>query len=176
MRKYTVEDVMAVNPCENDYPRKRIEQLFAGQDYLTLDDLPKLDIPDEHKLWVLIRFVLDDRQRRLFAADRDERALLREMDNGFQPNPRSWKAIDVARDFAEGKASREELMAAARDAQEAAEWAYERAKKRGSSRAARAAAATWGFAAPAGEDELKWQLERAMEYAREEGTTAHTSA
>ena len=190
MRRYTVNNVMAANPCKNNYPRKRIEQLFAGQDYLTLDDLPELDIPDKDKLWTLINVVSDDRQRRLLAADCAERALLREREAGREPDPRSWRATDVARKFAEGQASHEELMAAGAaanaamvdacsdaDASEVPEM-VDAAWAAWAAMAADAAASAWIFAADstARRDELKWQLERAMEYAREEGTTAPESA
>lgn len=56
----------------------------------------------------------------MWACDCAERALLRERSKGREPNERSWKAIEVTRCFLLGRASREELRAAARDAYAAA--------------------------------------------------------
>ena len=76
----------------------------------------------------------NDRTARLFACDCAERAL--SLTNN--PDPRSVNAIRVARLFADGKASPEEL-AAARDAARDAAWA-------------------------AGDAEREWQTARLMEY------------
>ena len=49
---------------------------------------------------------------RLFACDCAERALTAEREAGREPDKRSWTAIEVARRFAEGNATLEELSAA----------------------------------------------------------------
>lgn len=59
-----------------------------------------------------------DRELRLFACDCAERALQRERDAGLEPDHRSWRAIAVARSFANGEASSRDLAAAS-----AAAWA-----------------------------------------------------
>jgi hypothetical protein len=49
---------------------------------------------------------------RHFACDCAERALLRERANGHEPDPRSWRAVEVSRAYACGEASAEDLTAA----------------------------------------------------------------
>ena len=53
------------------------------------------------------------RTQRLFAADCAERALERERAAGREPHPDSWRAIAVARRYANSKATPQELAAAA---------------------------------------------------------------
>ena len=76
-----------------------------------------------HESVRLVRRVttLDDRALRLFAADCAERAL----SLADEPDPRSVEAIRVARLFAKGEASRDELAAAWAAARDAA-WAAAR--------------------------------------------------
>ena len=50
---------------------------------------------------------------RIFACDCAERALLREREAGREPDPSTWDALRVARLYADGKASKGELMDAA---------------------------------------------------------------
>jgi len=83
---------------------------------------------------------ISERECRLFAADVAERLLLAEREAGREPDVRSWKAVEVARAYAVGKATDEELLAAARAAAQAtAVWAA----------GAAAAAAAWAAAASA---------------------------
>lgn len=49
---------------------------------------------------------------RLWGCDCAERALLRERERGREPDPRCWTAIEVARRYVCGEATREELAAA----------------------------------------------------------------
>ena len=53
-----------------------------------------------------------DAALRHFACDCAEAALLGERKAGREPDPRSWAAIEVARRFADGEATKEELAAA----------------------------------------------------------------
>jgi len=63
------------------------------------------------------------RTQRLFAADCAERALERERAAGREPHPDSWRAIAVARRYANSKATPQELAAAAANAVHAAAYA-----------------------------------------------------
>ena len=85
----------------------------------------------------------NERTARLFAVDCATRALNREKKAGRTPDKRSYEALKVARRFANGDASVDELAAAG-----AATWD-----------AARAAA--WDAAGAA---ERRWQTKRLMEY------------
>ena len=128
---------------------------------------------------------------RLFAADCAERALKRERKAGREPDARSWEAVRVARAFARGEATSEDL-AAAWDAAGATAWATARvttgatagAAARAAARvtawdaagdAARAAAraAAWDAArdaaratarAAARAADRRWQIKRLTEY------------
>ena len=62
----------------------------------------------------------NDTTARLFAADCAEAALLGGRACGREPDPRSWAAVDVARRFARGEATRAELTAASDAARDAA--------------------------------------------------------
>ena len=53
-----------------------------------------------------------EHQLRLWGCDCAERALLRERDHGREPDARSWAAIEVARAYSAGEATREDLTAA----------------------------------------------------------------
>ena len=55
---------------------------------------------------------LTPRVLRLFACDCAERALRRERRQGREPDKRSWGAVRIARLFADGKATKQELAAA----------------------------------------------------------------
>ena len=113
---------------------------------------------------------------RIFACDCTERSLLREREAGREPDPRSWKAIEVARRFAVGEATSEELeeaSAAAWTATWAATWAA-----RAASWAAEAAAwaASWAAEAAAAraaardaarDAEVEWQKDHLMTLLKE---------
>ena len=120
----------------------------------------------------------NERTARLFACDCAERALKK---YGKNPDPRSLEAVQVARRFSNGKATRRELnaardaaWAAARDAAWDAAGAA-RAAARDAAGAARDAAwdaardAAWDAAGAAAWDaawdaEYKWQTKRLLEY------------
>ncbi len=105
---------------------------------------------------------------REWACDCAERALNREREKGREPDPRSWEAIAVARRYAKGEATKEELDAAwdaakdaARDAAWAAAWDAAWAAARDAAKAA-AKAAAWDAAWAAARDaakaaEIEWQ-------------------
>ena len=131
--KITTDMIMAARPCPN-YPRERVEELVG--DGLEPREIAALNIPAEDRLWAMIYVVLDDRRRRLLACDCAERALAREGAAGHEPDARSWAAVQMARRYARGEATRAELDAAM----------------------AAAMAAAW-YA------EREWQVARALEYA-----------
>lgn len=92
-----------------------------GPERLTAVDVLKHEAATvEDRLWIVLREeALPERVLRLFAVGCAERALLGERAAGREPDLRSWAAIDVARRFAHGEATADELdaaMAAALDA------------------------------------------------------------
>jgi len=52
MKRYTVDDIMALRPC-SEYTRSRVEELWAGRDGLTAREIAALDIPIKDRTWVL---------------------------------------------------------------------------------------------------------------------------
>ena len=89
------------------------------------------------------------RTQRLFAADCAERALERERAAGREPHPDSWRAIAVARRYANSKATPQELAAAAANAVHAAAYANAAADAAAYAATAAYAAAAAAAAAPA---------------------------
>jgi len=117
----TVEQIMALGPCYSD---DRVRALLpSGQ--CTIREIIDAPIPWMDRLWVLVRVIDDGRMWRLWACDCAERALIREREAGSEPDARSWRAIEVARAYAMGEATEEELAAAW-----AAAWVAERAAAR----------------------------------------------
>ena len=157
MKRITVDLVMSFNPC---YDREHVKDLFGGKKWMMPLTVLKLDtVSHEDKIWLLCRSdFLDDKQLRLFACDCAERVLpIFEKECPEDNRPR--KAIEVARLFADGEATHEEL-----DAARAAAWAAARAAARAASWAA-AWAASYAAAWAA---EEKWQLGRLAHYLRGE--------
>jgi hypothetical protein len=115
MKHVTVSDIMDARPC-SDYPRSRVDKLWAGRESLTPREIAALEIQVQDRLWALIKCCLDGRQRRLFACECAERALTL-IDN---PDPRSVEAIRVARAYAVGEATDQQLAAARAEAWDAA--------------------------------------------------------
>ena len=71
------------------------------------------DVPDADRLWTVLRLdLIDARTLRLFACDCAERTLDRRRAAGREPDPRSMEAVRVARLYADGKATADELGAA----------------------------------------------------------------
>jgi hypothetical protein len=164
--KKTVSDIMAAEQCD-DYTREVVAEVV--EDEITAEQCAALDIPIEDRLWAIIYVWLDDRQRRLLACDCAERALLRERAAGREPDERSWNVVRVARAYARGGATDEELAAAwyaAGDASGAA-WSaawYAAGDASGAAAWHAASAAAWAAAAA----ERQWQLSRALAYVLEE--------
>ena len=135
------------NAC---YPKSRLAELYdrphTPLDVLTRDDGEWATVSARDRLWTVLREgVLPDRTLRLFACECATRALNRERAAGKEPDARSWNAIDVARQHADGQASDQGLAAAwaaARAAALVAAWAAARDAAWAAARAA-AWAAAW---------------------------------
>ncbi len=120
MSKATVKQVLSWHPCE-DYTKERIEKLWDGREALSGLEILGLDIPVEDRFWALFRnHFFSDRELRLMACDFAESVLYLYTGDSNAPA----EAIRIARLFAEGKATREELDAAYVAARAAARVAY----------------------------------------------------
>ncbi len=56
MRGYTVDEIMATQPCAN-YPRERVEALWGGRESLTVAEIATLGIPVKDRLYQVIRLL-----------------------------------------------------------------------------------------------------------------------
>ena len=110
------EQILALTPCDRavtQYDAQISQGYNSWIDCLKDESIEPLD-----RIWVGIRALPDDRQKRLFACWCAEQAL-----NQIHPSKwdeRSLNAIKVARDFANGKVNTLELQTARRAAASAA--------------------------------------------------------
>ena len=108
MKRVTFEDVMKWKPCF-DYPRERIEELFAGRETLGWREILALGLPAKDLLWVFLRpEFLSERRLHLLACDFAERALLL-IPEGLRGI--AEESIRVKRLWVDGEATDEELAA-----------------------------------------------------------------
>ena len=159
---FTVGLVMSWQPCE-EYPRKRVEELFAGRESLTSQEVAALDIPAADRLWVLLREeIIPAEVLHELACEFAERALLRERDAGREPDPVYWKAIEAKRTWLRGEIDDERLKLA-----RAATWCAPptaaRSAAEASAMAAARAAAWHATSGAANASECEWQLTRVLE-------------
>jgi hypothetical protein len=103
--------IMSLYPCP-EWPEDRVREAVPKRiplvEFLRAEHIPAVD-----RLWVALhRELLSDRLMRLFACDCAERALQHEREDGREPDPRSLAAVAVARRYAVGEATDEELEAA----------------------------------------------------------------
>ena len=59
MLTVSIADVLSFNPCESE-SAARMEELFAGRERISALDILAMDIPDEHKYWLILRPELID--------------------------------------------------------------------------------------------------------------------
>jgi len=148
MKRYTIKDILAWNPCER-YTEESLRKMMGWKKSVSLIEILVANILlDEDAVWAACK-AMSDRQRRHFACDCAESVL------HLSNDPRSSEAVRVARLYADGRATDDELAAAwaaardaARDAARAAAWAAAWAAASAAARAARAAAwdAAWDAA------------------------------
>ena len=120
----TLEEELSWGPCY-EYDEDRIKKLIGERPGLTALDVLDLDIPREDKLWTILHEgVLPERVFREMACRFAEEALpiweewAKENRKEHLDAPR--KAVDVARQFSIGQATREEMAAAYSAARSAA--------------------------------------------------------
>ena len=120
MKSQTISDLRKHGPCYD--PDRYLPENWQG----TAVDLLRLDAcPAKNRIWMVTRLGLffTDKQLRLFACDCAERALKLIK----TPDERSVEAVKIAKRYAEGKATKDELKAyAAYAAAVDADAAYER--------------------------------------------------
>lgn len=164
----TVEDFVNVGAC---YSRELIEELYAGREALSALNILELDIPDEDKLWAVLREkLIPERTLHLLAVEFARAALVREREADRDPDDQCWRALDVKLAWLDGRASDEEL-----DAANAAAWAAARAA-RDAANAADAAAWAAAMAAANAADAATWAATDAANAAGAAANATNTAA
>ena len=115
MKVYTVADIQALGPCSNHNPLTYVDITWSGT---VIDILNCTQVSVVNRLWVVYR-LLDDKTLRLFAIACARRALT----SVVNPDIRSIEACNIAEKYANGEATKDELMDAAKHAGAAAEHA-----------------------------------------------------
>ena len=162
----TIADVLSWYPCDH-YDEHRIRELATGRESFTALDVLTLDIPIQDRFWVVLRpELIDERTLHLFMCDCAEHVLpLFEREHPDDDRPR--RAIEIARRYARGEATRAELAAASSAAWDAAYAAAWDAASAASAAACAARDAAWDASAAAcaaaSAAEIKWQLDRLVE-------------
>ena len=117
MRTVTVEQFLAFNPCYGEERIRRIAERTVKTEFTALDILAIPRIPNEDRLWAVLREELIDAPiLHEFACRCAERALAM-VDN---PDPRSVTAIEAKRAWLRGEITDNELAAASAAARAAA--------------------------------------------------------
>jgi len=104
MKVYTVADIQALRPCSNHNPLIYVDIAWSGT---VIDILKCTQVSVVNRLWVVYR-LLDDKTLRLFAVACARRALT----SVVNPDIRSTEACNIAEKYANGEATKDELMAA----------------------------------------------------------------
>ena len=159
LKYITLKQLFSWSPC-GEWTEQRILHVTGGRRRLSpLEICDLAGVSARDKLWVLLREkILTEHELRLFACWCADRALRAETKAGRNPDKRSCAAVQIARAFAHGKATTDQLAEAesaawtvvklaestarestARSAESAA-WAARSAAARTAERAARLAA------------------------------------
>ena len=110
--KFTIAQIHALRPCNmapgEKYSRENLKKLFGGNSIDALKFLD-LDIPEEDRLWVILRLdFLPDNRKRLLAADFAER-VLPIYEKKYPGRTAIRDCIRGVRDFVVGKITRVQL-------------------------------------------------------------------
>ena len=102
----THDQIRAWRAC---WPPEHLTKVLSRHEIWTPELIAaQQDVPAEHRLWAVLR-CCSDRQQRLLACQWAERALLRERTAGIEPRASVWTALEVARRYATGEATAQEL-------------------------------------------------------------------
>ena len=114
MKSQTISDLRKHDPCYD--PTRFLPEDWSGT---AVDILKIRTYPAADRIWMVTRpgLFYSDKQLRIFACNCADRALARVKN----PDQRSLDAVKIAKRYAEGKATKDELNAAAADAAAAAD-------------------------------------------------------
>lgn len=93
----TVSDVISFNPCDSSSARN-IEGLFAGRETINAFDIFNMEMPFDHKVWLILRPELID-QDTLDLIKEDFLSLMTDHDNIFYQGAVTSPSIKIANKF-----------------------------------------------------------------------------
>jgi hypothetical protein len=112
MKRVTIDQVMSWEPCE-DYTRKRVAKLFAGRKTVSATNVLGMDIPDEDKLWAVLRpELIPEPTLHEWACRVAHKCLTDREKEGHKIDRRSWAAIRAKRRWMKGEITDEQLDSA----------------------------------------------------------------
>ena len=122
INRIRIDDVAAITSCHS---HEWVEEKFGRRKRATLlEILGNEDVSADDRIWVACKLgVIPGRELRLFACRIASRSLRAVEKAGGTVSKNQWNVIRVARRFANGKASKEELKAASRAANRVAYYA-----------------------------------------------------
>lgn len=110
MRPITISFVLSLQPC---YTRDELEAVAGGRQSMTPLQVCDADAPAADILWLLLREeFIPSQDLHEFACACAERALQREREAGREPDARSWRAVEVKRQWLVGEVSVGKVTAA----------------------------------------------------------------
>ena len=113
LKYITLKQLLSWSPCD-EWTEQRILHVTGGRRRLSpLEICDLAGVSARDKLWVLLREkILTEHELRLFACWCADRALRAETKAGRNPDKRSCAAVQIARAFAHGKATTDQLAEA----------------------------------------------------------------
>jgi len=57
VKLYSVQDILDMDPCQPEYTRERVEELFAGKEGISVFDVAEMPISNSDKGWALGRMM-----------------------------------------------------------------------------------------------------------------------
>jgi len=116
LREVTLQEVLSWRPCYESGKTARIATRF-GESATAAEVFSGLrgKIPDEDMLWLLLRPAWWEAPYvvlRTLVCDFSQHALEQERSRGREPQPRSWESVRIARSYARGQATEEDLEVA----------------------------------------------------------------
>ena len=120
LKEITIEQVLSWKPC-GDHSREELLKISGGRTSLTPLEILALDIPVDHRFWVLLREeIIPEKELHLLACEFAV-AVLPIWEKAYPEDKRPRQAIEAKRKWVAGEIDDDEL-AGAGDAARAAAW------------------------------------------------------
>ena len=177
LKYITLKQLLSWSPCD-EWTEQRILHVTGGRRRLSpLEICDLAGVSARDKLWVLLREkILTEHELRLFACWCADRALRAETKAGRNPDKRSCAAVQIARAFAHGKATTDQLAEAESAAWTAwTAWTAVEPAARESESAARESESAARTAAWSSAQSAEWSARLAAEWSAWSAGTAESA-